>query len=76
VSSRELDVMVEIALQQDGIYGGRMTGGGFGGCTINLVRHEAIPGFITRVAAEYEHAVGINPEIYVSSAASGVTQVA
>jgi galactokinase len=76
VSSRELDVMVDIALEQEGIYGGRMTGGGFGGCTINLVKNSAIPRFITKVASEYERAVGIRAEIYVSRAASGVTQVA
>jgi len=76
VSCRELDLMVEIALQQEGVYGGRMTGGGFGGCTINLVRNEAIPQFITKVGAEYERAVGVAPEIYVSRAASGVQQVA
>ena len=75
VSSRELDTMVEIALAQDGIYGSRMTGGGFGGCTINLVQNEAIPRFITTVASKYERAVGIRPEIYISRAASGVTQV-
>ena len=76
VSCRELDLMVETALQQEGVYGGRMTGGGFGGCTINLVRNEAIPQFITKVGAEYERAVGVAPEIYVSRAASGVQQVA
>jgi galactokinase len=76
VSCRELDLMVEIALQKNGIYGGRMTGGGFGGCTVNLVKNEAIPQFIAAVAAEYERAVGIRPEIYVSRAASGVGQVA
>lgn len=76
VSCRELDLMVEIALQKNGIYGGRLTGGGFGGCTVNLVKNEAIPQFIVAVAAEYERAVGIRPEIYVSRAASGVGQVA
>lgn len=76
VSCRELDVMVEIALRQDGIYGGRMTGGGFGGCTVNLVKNEAIPRFIDNVAAGYEQEIGIKPEIYVSRAASGVGEVA
>jgi galactokinase len=76
VSCRELDVMVEVALRQDGIYGGRMTGGGFGGCTVNLVKNDAIPRFIDKVAATYEKEIGIKPEIYVSRAASGVGQVA
>lgn len=76
VSCRELDVMVEIALQQEGVYGGRMTGGGFGGCTVNLVKNEAIPRFVTNVAAAYEREIGIKPELYVSRAASGVGEVA
>ena len=76
VSSRELDVMVELALQQDGVYGGRMTGGGFGGCTVNLVKNEVIPRFIAKVAAAYEQEIGIKPELYVSRAASGVGQIA
>ena len=75
VSCRELDVMVEIALRQEGIYGGRMTGGGFGGCTVNLVKNEAIPKFIAKVAIAYEQQIGIRPEIYVSRAASGVGQI-
>ena len=76
VSCRELDVMVDIALRQDGIYGGRMTGGGFGGCTVNLVKNDAIPRFIENVAGSYEEEIGIKPEIYVSRAVSGVGEVA
>ena len=76
VSCRELDVMVEIALQQESVYGGRMTGGGFGGCTVNLVKNEAIPRFLANVSAAYEREIGIKPEIYVTRAASGVGEVA
>src|SRR5947209_1165376 len=75
VSCRELDIMVGIASQQPGVYGARMTGGGFGGCTINLVKREAAEKFMASVAAEYERQTGIHPEIYVSGAAAGVEQI-
>jgi galactokinase len=72
VSCPELDLMVEIASSQPGVYGARMTGGGFGGCTINLVEREAVQQVIGRVAADYQQKTGIRPEIYVSAAAAGV----
>jgi galactokinase len=76
VSCRELDVMVEIAGQIDGVYGARMTGGGFGGCTINLVQRERVEAFRGQVVEHYERATGKQPEIYVCSAGDGVRQVA
>ncbi len=75
VSCPELDTLVEIASNQQGVYGARMTGGGFGGCTINLVQREAAGAFTANVAAEYEQRTGVRPEIYVSGAARGVEQV-
>lgn len=75
VSCRELDVMVEIASRQKGVIGSRMTGGGFGGCTINLVRRDAAEQFKTNITSEYEHATGITPEIYITEASSGVSEV-
>jgi galactokinase len=74
VSCRELNLMVEIASRQPGVYGARMTGGGFGGCTVNLVRQDEVQPFMVNVAAEYSQATGIEPEIYASAAASGVGQ--
>ena len=75
VSSRELDVMVELALRVEGVYGARMTGGGFGGCTINLVVTEHADEFRARVAAGYEQATKIKPEIYVCNASNGAEEV-
>lgn len=75
VSCAELDTMVEIAQRQPGIVGARMTGGGFGGCTINLVQAEAAPAFRDTVAREYEARTRIHPEIYVLSATRGVHAV-
>src|SRR5205807_9300436 len=76
VSCRELDVMVEIAIAQRGLIGARMTGGGFGGCTINLVESAAVSDFTRKVAAEYSSQTGLTPEIYVSPASEGVQQIA
>jgi len=75
VSCTELDVMVEIATMQPGVIGARMTGGGFGGCTINLVSADAATAFKSSVAPEYQHRTGIDPEIYILSAANGVHPV-
>ena len=52
-----------------------MTGGGFGGCTINLVESSAVEVFKENVAAKYLAQTGLKPEIYVSPAADGVQQV-
>ena len=72
VSCRELDMMVEIAERQPSTYGSRMTGGGFGGCTINLIDAEKSEEFKTRVAAEYKSATGITPDIYLVKPSRGV----
>jgi galactokinase len=75
VSCPELDLMVELAEKVEGVYGARMTGGGFGGCTVNLVRADCVDTFKTEVSKGYERATRSMPEIYVCSAADGVTQV-
>jgi galactokinase len=67
-----LDVMVELACKIRGVYGARMTGGGFGGCTINLVESESVDEFATKMAEGYEKATGLKPEIYICEAAEGV----
>lgn len=75
VSSDELDLMVELAQQIDGVYGARMTGGGFGGSTVNLVREEKADEFRARVAEGYDRVTGLKPEIYVCSAGNGAEEV-
>jgi galactokinase len=75
VSCPELDSMVEIAARQRGVLGARMTGGGFGGCTINLVNAAWAPEFQQKVAAAYTSATGLRPDIYVCEAAPGVQRV-
>lgn len=76
VSCAELDLMVELATQAEGVYGARMTGGGFGGCTINLVKAEHVEAFRQTVARGYEQKLKITPEIYVTTAATGASRVA
>jgi galactokinase len=71
VSCRELDLLVELASACDGVLGARMTGGGFGGCTINLVRADAVDRFQHRVQQAHRGAMGHMPETYVCSAAQG-----
>lgn len=75
VSSNELDLMVEIVRAQKGVLGARMTGGGFGGCTVNLLESDASESFIERVSAEYQETTGISPEIYVCNASGGVSEI-
>lgn len=75
VSCAELDLMVELAAHQEGVYGARMTGGGFGGCTINLVRTEAVYDFQSRVGDAYKKSTGLAPQIFVSPAAEGAGEV-
>jgi galactokinase len=67
--------MVDLARQQQGVYGARMTGGGFGGCTINLVRTDAVSEFQSRVGDAYEKSTGRAPQIFVSPAAEGAAEV-
>ena len=68
VSCAELDVMVDLASRQKGVFGARMTGGGFGGCTINLVDAADSLDFRRNVAAAYRAATGLNPDIYLCKA--------
>lgn len=75
VSSPELDSMVELAINVEGVYGARMTGGGFGGCTINLVDAEHVENFQRTVAEGYEQSTSLKPEIYVCEASKGAEQV-
>ena len=75
VSCRELDAMVDLAKEIDGVYGARMTGGGFGGCTVNLVKGGSMENFRKKIASEYQRATGQRPEIYACTAADGVRRV-
>ena len=75
VSCKELNLMVDLARNAEGVYGARMTGGGFGGCTINLVDREGVTEFQPRVAHKYEEATRLSPQIFVSQPAEGASEL-
>jgi len=67
-----IEVLVSAAQEVPGVYGSRLTGGGWGGCTVSLVRGSAVERFRERVGDAYRDAVGYEPEIYVCAASEGV----
>jgi galactokinase len=71
VSCPELDTMVRIAQAIEGCYGARLTGAGFGGCTVNLVAREHVNAFAQALATGYESQTGYHPEIYISHPSDG-----
>jgi galactokinase len=71
VSCRELDALAEAAWRVEGVYGSRMTGAGFGGCTVSLVADGAVDEFLARVPYEYHARIGTDPLIYVCSPEDG-----
>ena len=76
VSCAELDLMVEIATGlKEATIGARLTGGGFGGCTVNLVRRDRLEEFQQVIHSEYRRATGIEPSIYVVEADDGASEI-
>jgi len=75
VSCPELDVMVRIARSLDGCYGARLTGAGFGGCTVNLVAHSEAEAFATGLASRYTRETDKNPSVYICRAEAGAGMV-
>lgn len=73
VSSPELDQMVDCAQQESVCYGARLTGAGFGGCAMAIVHANAVQNFTETVTINYQTATGLQPEIYVCTAADGAT---
>lgn len=71
VSCPELNVMVNIAQSIEGCYGARLTGAGFGGCTVNLVEHDIVDRFAQTLAKGYTSETGMQPEIYITHASNG-----
>jgi galactokinase len=74
VSCRELDVAVEAALSVPGVYGARMTGGGFGGCTITLVEARAVPALLDAVRDRFVKELETEPELFPTSACEGARE--
>lgn len=74
-SCEEVDVLVEEAWKIDGVIGSRITGGGFGGCTVSIVKDDAIDIFKEKLTAAYEQKVGKTPEFYVVSIGDGPSRL-
>jgi len=75
VSSDTLDCMVDLAMKTEGVIGSRMTGAGFGGCTVSLVHDNSVGSFIQEVGSAYTAAMNLKADFYVTTAASGVCEV-
>ena len=71
VSCKELDLLTDIARSITGVIGSRMTGAGFGGCTVSIVHKDALEIFQTRVTTKYHEQTGIEPEIYLCNVSDG-----
>ena len=75
VTGLQLDTMAEEAWKIEGVIGSRMTGGGFGGCTVSLVKDEAIDTFIEKVGAAYEAKTSIKPQFYIAEIGDGACKL-
>jgi galactokinase len=71
ISCQELDLLVDLASSNPSVYGARMTGGGFGGCTVNLLRADAADSFKEHISQAYQEITDIIPEIYICEPAQG-----
>lgn len=75
VTGIELDTLVNLALKQDGVIGSRMTGAGFGGCTVSIVKNENVENFIENVTKGYEEVIGYVPTFYVANISNGSRKI-
>ena len=75
VSCEELDFLVESALAMEGVYGSRMTGGGFGGCTVTMLRPNAAERFRQEIAEAYRRRFQVDPRIYPCEPSAGAGEV-
>jgi galactokinase len=74
-SCKEIDILVDLASKQPGCFGSRLTGGGFGGCTVNLVAAEHAESFTRAMRDGYKQATAIDADIYISRASAGAHQI-
>ncbi len=75
VSCEEVDVLVELAWSIPGVIGSRITGGGFGGCTVSIVKNEAVDEFIAKVGPAYKEKTGYDAEFYVVDVGDGASRI-
>lgn len=75
VTGIELDTLVELAWETEGVIGSRMTGAGFGGCTVSIVKDECIDNFKQTIAVKYKERIGYEPDFYVVSISDGTRKL-
>lgn len=75
VTGEELDAMAEAAWNEEGVIGSRMTGAGFGGCTVSIVKKSAVPSFLENVKKQYKKKTALEPEFYVVEVGSGAREL-
>lgn len=75
VTGEELDTMVDLAWKEEGTIGSRMTGAGFGGCTVSIVKNENIEDFIKNVGEKYKEKTGLIPEFYIANVGDGAREL-
>ncbi|MCF8346991.1 MAG: galactokinase, partial [Bacteroidales bacterium] len=75
VTGKELDTLVDEARKIPGTIGSRMTGAGFGGCTVSLVKEEAIDDFISVVGENYKKKIGLTADFYIAEVGEGAKKI-
>lgn len=75
VTGTELDTLVALAWEADGVIGSRMTGAGFGGCTVSIVEESKVDNFISSITPKYEEKIGYKPDFYVVSISDGTRKI-
>ena len=75
VTGKELDTLVDAARKVPGVIGARMTGAGFGGCTVNIVKESSVDDFIKKVGEEYLNKIGYAADFYVVDIGDGPSEI-
>lgn len=75
VTGVEMDTLAEEAQRLEGVLGARITGGGFGGCTVNLVRDDAVEGFVRQLGEIYRQRVGLHADFYIAGIGDGARRI-
>ena len=75
VSCEEIDVLVDLAWETEGVIGSRITGGGFGGCTVSIVKNESVDTFIESIGKTYKEKVGHEAEFYTVDIGDGASRL-
>ena len=75
VTGKELDTLVDLASKHEGTVGARMTGAGFGGCTVSIVKRNNVDDFINNVGKQYKEIIGYDADFYVANIGAGTREI-